>query len=168
MAKATSKKAPGSAGRNSVGPRGSVGHELAHLETLPIEGLRALWRRRFRTEPPAIQSADIVRRLVAWRIQADAYGDFDDATLNKIRRLMRGERADPRVGLKAGAVLVREWRGIEHRVLVLDNGFEHRGARYTSLTQVARVITGTRWSGPRFFGLSVDTARAAKAEGRSR
>jgi hypothetical protein len=55
--------------------------------------------------------------------------------------------------LKAGSVLVREWRGVVHRVLVLDEGFEHRDKRYRSLTKVARAITGTRWSGPRFFGL---------------
>jgi hypothetical protein len=55
--------------------------------------------------------------------------------------------------LKAGTVLVRGWRGIEHRVLVLDAGFEHRDRRYKSLSHVARTITGTNWSGPRFFGL---------------
>ena len=55
--------------------------------------------------------------------------------------------------LRAGTVLVREWRGVAHRVLVLDTGFEHQGKRFGSLSEVARAISGTRWSGPRFFGL---------------
>jgi hypothetical protein len=62
--------------------------------------------------------------------------------------------------LKAGTVLVREWRGIEHRVLVLDGGFEHRDRRYKSLSHVARAITGTNWSGPRFFGLEPKQVRS--------
>ena len=158
-----SKRAPGLAGRDAVGPERSVVRDLAHLETLQIEQLRALWRRRFRTDPPLVQSGDLVRRMIAWRIQADAFGDLDAGTLSKIRQLRRPDRSALPMSLKAGTVLIREWRGVEHRLLVLDRGFEHRGARYKSLTQVARLITGTRWSGPRFFGLDVDSEIASKA-----
>ena len=73
--------------------------------------------------------------------------------MQRIRQLMRPDRAAVVPSLKAGTILIREWRGVEHRVLVLDGGFEHRGTRYKSLTHIARTITGTRWSGPRFFGL---------------
>ena len=84
-----------------------------------------------------------------------------------IARLMRAKSGNgtlPRSvlnPLKTGSVLVREWRGVEHRVLVLDDGFEHRGRRYKSLTQIARTITGTRWSGPRFFGLEAPSDSAS-------
>ena len=69
---------------------------------------------------------------------------------------------------QAGSVLVREWRGVVHRVLVVDNGFEHRDKRYRSLTKVARAITGTRWSGPRFFGLDAANEKAPSAGDRGK
>ena len=66
--------------------------------------------------------------------------------------------------LRAGTILVREWRGVTHRVLVLDEGFEHEGKRYGSLSEAARAISGTHWSGPRFFGLEKRPARVDAAE----
>ena len=154
------KKAPGSAGRAAVGPAvDPVARELKHVGTLGVEALRDLWTKRFRTTPPAIRSGDVLRRLIAWKIQVEAFGDLDAETYAKIRRLTRIGRngvavaVETTVSLKAGSILVREWRGVEHRVLVLDKGFEHRDKRYKSLSEVARAITGTHWSGPRFFGL---------------
>lgn len=163
MQKPKSKKAPGSAGRAAVGPvLDPVTRELNHLETLDVESLRDLWARRFRTIPPTIRSGDVLRRLIAWKVQAEAFGDLDVETYAKIRRLTRIGRsgvavavATP-VNLKAGSVLVREWHGVEQRVLVLDRGFEHRDKRYKSLSEIARIITGTQWSGPRFFGLEAN------------
>jgi len=160
MQKQKSKKAPGSAGRAAVGPATDpVARELKHLETLGVEALRDLWTRRFRAAPPAIRSGDVLRRLIAWKIQVEAFGDLGAETYAKIRRLTRvGRNGDAvavatTVSLKAGSILIRAWRGVEHRVLVLDDGFEHRDKRYKSLSEVARAITGTQWSGPRFFGL---------------
>ncbi len=155
-----SKKAPGSAGRAAIGPAvDPVALELRHLETLGVEALRELWTRRFRTAPPVIRSGDVLRRLIAWKIQVEAFGDLDTEAYARIRALMRTGRNGAAVAsaatvtLKAGLILVREWRGVEHRVLVVDHGFEHRNKRYKSLSEVARAITGTHWSGPRFFGL---------------
>ena len=159
--------APGSTGRL---PRHDdrLDRELAHLDQLNISALRSLWRARFRSVPPPIQSGDVLRRLIAWQIQVDAFGDCDEATLAKIRRLTRGSTNGatpfPTVSLKAGAILVREWRGVEHRVLVLDQGFEHKDKRYKSLSEVARAITGTHWSGPRFFGLESKRGPKPRAE----
>jgi Protein of unknown function (DUF2924) len=160
-----SKKAPGSAGRAAVRPAAdTVARELKHLETLGVEALRDLWARRFRTTPPVIRSGDVLRRLIAWKIQIEAFGDLDAKTYARIRALMRTGRSGATVAvattvtLKAGSILVREWRGVEHRVLILDQGFEHRDKRYKSLTAVARAITGTKWSGPRFFGLELGQA----------
>ena len=162
-----SKKAPGSAGRAAVGnTRDPVARELKHLEGLGVEGLRDLWTRRLRTTPPVIRSGDVLRRLIAWKIQVEAFGDLDTGTSARIRALMRTGRngatvaGKTHVTLKAGLILVRQWRGIEHRVLVLDHGFEHRDKRYRSLSQVARAITRTHWSGPRFFGLEPGQARS--------
>ena len=152
------KIAPGSAGRAAVAPSDTVARELAQIENMPIAALRDLWRRRFRSQPPPIQSGDILGRLIAWKVQVEAFGDLDAATRVKIEQLARAEsRATTGMPaaaiLRAGTVLVRGWRGVEHRVLVLDQGFEHRDRRYRSLSEVARAITGSHWSGPRFFGL---------------
>lgn len=165
MHRSKSKKAPGSAGRAATGRAvDPVARELKHIETLGVEALRDVWTRRFRTAPPAIRSGDVLRRLIAWKIQVEAFGDLDAETHAKIRHLTRVGRngtavaGATTVALKAGSILVREWRGVEHRVLVLDQGFEHRDKRYKSLTALARVITGTKWSGPRFFGLELSQA----------
>lgn len=167
MRHAKSKKAPGSAGRAAVGnARDPMAAELKQLEGLGVEALRDLWTRRFRTAPPVIRSGDVLRRLIAWKIQVEAFGDLDTGTSARIRALMRTGRNGATVAgtttvtLKAGLILVREWRGIEHRVLVLDQGFEHRNKRYKSLSEVARAIAGTHWSGPRFFGLEPGQARS--------
>ncbi|MEQ1752526.1 MAG: DUF2924 domain-containing protein [Micropepsaceae bacterium] len=162
------KKAPGKPGRNFVGLSAPLDASLAHLEKLGIEALRALWTKRFRSKLPPIASADILRRLIAWKMQVEAFGSFDEQTATRINALMRvvQRRKDnasaplPGITLKAGTILVREWRGVEHRVLVLDKGFEHRDKRYRSLTHVARTISGTHWSGPRFFGLEAGQLKA--------
>lgn len=165
-----SKRAPGQSGRAHVPSPSSVEAEIERLEGLGVSALREYWMRRFRKAPPPIQSSDILHRLIAWRLQVEAYGDLDPASKQTIARLTRaaGPKGTlPRSMLNpltTGSVLVRAWRGVEHRVLVLDKAFEHQGKRYRSLTEVARAITGTRWSGPRFFGLEA-TAQIDKSEG---
>jgi hypothetical protein len=137
----------------------SLANEIAMLCDKGVDALRVEWARRFRCPAPPIQSADVLRRLFAWRLQADAFGDLDSKTEAALKRtrtaIGKGKAPVPNVStaLRAGSVLVREWRGITHRVLVRDNGFEHEGKDYRTLSEVARAITGTRWSGPRFFGL---------------
>lgn len=149
-------------------PDQAIMAEIESLAGLGVDRLREIWQRRFRAPVPTIQSADILRRLIAWKIQVEAYGDLDEETKRHLRQLQRlqakGQSLTPAPsGPKAGTVLVREWRGVEHRVLVLDQGFEHQERRYQSLSEVARAITGTRWSGPRFFGLEMPKEAQAKA-----
>jgi Protein of unknown function (DUF2924) len=101
-------------------------------------------------------------RLLAYRIQADALGDLDPATVRYLNRLVGSEAnaSTPLSGegaTRPGTVLVREWNGACHRVMALDEGFAWEGGTYKSLSQVARAITGTRWNGPRFFGLREGT-----------
>jgi hypothetical protein len=137
----------------------SLAKKIAALRDQGVDALRVAWARRFRCPAPPIQSADVLRRLFSWRLQADTFGDLDaktSAALNRARTAVSKGRAPvPPVSsaIRAGSVLVREWRGVTRRVLVRDEGFEHEGKEYRTLSEVARAITGTRWSGPRFFGL---------------
>jgi Protein of unknown function (DUF2924) len=150
----------------------------AQLETLPnlsMAELRAEWRRRFRGPPPNRLSRDLLMRGIAYKIQERAHGGLSRATLRKLHALVEqlaasdGRSPDPYPSLKPGTRLVRSWGGEIHSVLVLDDGFEYRGARFRSLSQIARTITRARWSGPRFFGLKrrskpfVRSAEAAHA-----
>lgn len=173
MAKEKQSNASGSTGRNAVASWDPIAIDLVHLEKLTIGDLRNLWYRRFNAEPPAIQSGDVLRRMMAWKIQVEAFGDLAPETSSRIRHLVRAgqdgatQAMATAVGLKAGSILVREWRGVEQRVLVLDKGFEYRDRRFKSLSQVARAITGTHWSGPRFFGLEPNQLQATRMNGLS-
>jgi hypothetical protein len=92
----------------------------------------------------------MLRRLLAWKIQAAAFGDLDPEVRRKLRRAtVAGAAAAPRPGVQLG----REWRGVRHDVEVTADGFVYAGATYPSLSKVALTITGVKWNGPRFFGL---------------
>ena len=111
----------------------------------------------FDKEPPGFSRNYLISRL-AYRIQELAYGGLKPSTRAKLESL--ADALDPKAarmrvvnGPVVGTQLIREWRGTEHRVTVLANGFEWQGRRYRSLSAIARGITGTRWNGPLFFGL---------------
>jgi hypothetical protein len=135
--------------------------EVERLRSMPIAELRALWRAKFKSEPPEVFGPDLLRRSIAYKIQEDAYGGFDRATARLLKQLMQqfaksnGRLVLPRQ-IKPGAVLIREWKGERHQVTVLEDGFSYRGKPHESLSQIARLITGTRWNGPKFFGLRAD------------
>ena len=124
--------------------------EVRALEAMGLEALRGVWRVRFGA-PPGLRSVDLLRRLLAWRIQADAYDDLDADLRRRLRGAAMSRPVDRRE--RPGARIAREWQGQRYEVEVVDGGFVHAGARYRSLSEVARAITGTRWNGPRFFGL---------------
>jgi hypothetical protein len=137
----------------------AVAHELTQLAHASIANLRARWRAEFRSEPPPGFGPDLLRRSLAYRLQEQAYGKLPAATQRELDRLVahyeknpRGRFVAPR-RIKPGAVLVRDWKGKSHRVTVLKQGFGYNETTYTSLSEIARTITGTRWNGPRFFGL---------------
>ena len=121
---------------------------VAKLEGLGLPELRKLWAERF-GPPPALRSADLLRRLLAWHMQADFHGGLDGALR---RRLVQKGNASP-TNLHVGTRIVKEWQGRRYEVLVDHDGPLFEGRRYRSLSEVARTITGTRWNGPRFFGL---------------
>ena len=133
----------------------AVEAEVDRIWSLGIAALRARWRLMFGGSPPAGLSKDIIKRLMAYRIQEDAFGGLDRETKKLLDRLARGGKARVELNrrLKPGAVLVREYQGTRHTVTVVPKGFSWQGETYTSLSTIARAITGTAWNGPRFFGL---------------
>jgi hypothetical protein len=128
----------------------AITEEVRALARLDLEGLRAEWRRRFGA-PPKLRAPDLLRRMLAWRIQAAAFGGLDAQTR---RRLRQGPAVVPIAPVPmTGTRLAREWKGVTHEVQVVSGGFIYAGGQYASLSEVARTITGARWNGPRFFGL---------------
>ena len=141
-----------------------VGDEIAHLRGLDLKGLRARWRSVFQRSAPAHLPRHLLFAILAYRIQADRRGDLDYETrqfLDQTEATELGSAISARLvsfdqkrtELAAGTVLVREWDRKDHRVMVMANGFAWNGQTYDSLSKVAFAITGTKWNGPRFFGL---------------
>ena len=132
---------------------------IAALSSLEMDALKAEWRRLYRAAVPKRLSRDLLVRAIAWELQAKAHGGLSKSLSRRLKSLATTMESqgpgtlDSDIRLKPGTKLIREWQGDTHRALVLENGFEYRGTSYRSLSQIARTITGARWSGPRFFGL---------------
>lgn len=132
--------------------------EIVRLDSLGLQELRKVWLECLGTPPQHI-STELTRRRLAYELQVKEYGGLKPQTRRRLKQLYKAFKADPdyaptsNLGLKPGVVLSREWNGTEHRVTVLEKGFAHKGEVYGSLSQVARHIAGSRWSGPAFFGL---------------
>ena len=126
--------------------------EIARLRSLAFDALRRRWRAVFGRTPPAALSKDLLGRMIAWRLQEQAFGGLDRESLRFLDGLAR-HGGSPRRRLKPGTVLVRDYDGQRHTVTVAADGFNRQGTTYASLSAIARAITGTAWSGPRFFAL---------------
>lgn len=143
---------------------GNVAQQIEGLPSLGVEKLRSIWVSEFGRPPRFRAQKELLALILAYRLQAKAYGGLHPVTRKRLRNLAeafgKAGDASPRIALrpKPGTRLIREWRGATHVVSVLDGEIEYRGKRYGSLSEVARVITGTRWSGPVFFGLKPRTA----------
>jgi len=151
--------------RVMIGPalpdREALDVEIARLRDLDIAALRSRWQTAFGRRPAPHLPRHLLFRILAYRLQADRLGDLDDAS----RRLLDGSGSPEKAGQNAanlvplitdvrpGTSLSREWNGHMQRVTVLADGFAWNGKTYPSLSKVAFAITGTRWNGPRFFGL---------------
>jgi hypothetical protein len=137
----------------------AVEAELDRLAVMPIAQLRARYREMFRSDPPKAFGPDLLRRSIAHRIQEKAYGGLSRSVQRLLDQMMKAYAAKPggKIVLprriKPGSVLVREWKGKSHRVMVLAEGFAYDGKTFGNLSEIAGLITGTRWNGPRFFGL---------------
>jgi hypothetical protein len=142
-----------------------VNAELDRLPKMPIADLRNRYRELFRTEPPKAFGPDLLRRSLAHRIQEKAYGGLSREHQRLLDQLVKAAQAKPNGRLelprriKPGSELVRTWNGRTYRVIVMANGFAHDGRTYSSLSEIASEITGTKWNGPRFFGLRSSSAK---------
>lgn len=122
--------------------------EVREVGAMSLSQLRAFWTAKW-GRPPRFRSVDLLRRLIAWRLQVGAFGGLDADT----SQLLRRTRALQPPGPPTGSRLTREYRGVLHHVEVGEQAFIYQGATYGSLSAIARRITGVRWNGPRFFGL---------------
>ena len=136
-----------------------IAEQLEALQSMDLIALRDEWRKLKGSEPPRL-SRDLMLRAVAHALQMQAFGEPPPSTIKKLEASIGdvGEvippAEQPRRNLSAGARLVREWHGRTHSVEVLREGFLFEGKVYRSLSEIARHITGSHWSGPRFFGLT--------------
>ena len=132
---------------------GILPEEIAGLRMLSRQQLKDRWRELFKAAPPAAFTPDLLARGIAWQLQERALGGHS-ASARAALKCTDGRKTPPRPALRPGNRLVRRWRGRTYVVEVADAGFALEGEQFGSLSEVARKITGTRWSGPRFFGLS--------------
>lgn len=123
---------------------------VEEIEHLDLEGLRKFWGKRYGAPPP-LRSVPILRQMLAWRVQAQALGGLDQTTRRTLTRSGPVQAEGRHLGV--GARLNRHWKGREVTVVVEEQGFRWEGEVYASLSAAASAIAGTRWNGPRFFGL---------------
>jgi hypothetical protein len=149
-----------------------VTRKLAQLRTLSRQELLGLWQELYRKAAPQGMRRELLVPFLAYRIQENAYGGLKPSTRAELRRIARNlDRSKgsaeirARTRIKSGTRLIRRWRGETHEIVVADSGYEYRGTTYRSLSKIACEITGTRWSGPAFFGLNKGTSVAGQSNG---
>ncbi len=133
--------------------------EVGTLAGLPRPDLAERWQDLYGADPPKGISRTLLVRAIAYEMQAKRFGDLKRTTARQLRKIAAGHTVAGHgnaetVLLKPGARLVREWNGHTHVVEVAEEGFIWKGDRHRSLSAIARAITGARWSGPRFFGVT--------------
>lgn len=140
----------------------SLEDEIAALPKMSRAQLQAKWRSALKQVPPSHLGKPLLAPLLAYKLQEQAFGGLTPPVKRRLRELADSFDRDPKktartlsqsVGIKPGTRMIRQWDGETHQVTVCDQGFEYKGGRYKSLSEIARLITGTRWSGPLFFGL---------------
>lgn len=133
--------------------------EIAGLQKADISDLRDRWEILYGKAPSGQIGRSFLIRAIAYRLQEQAFGGLKPATRRLLARIAdeaavtNSPKKRQTSKAQTGTILIREWQGSAHRITVLDDGVAFNGKRYRSLSEVARKITGSRWSGPRFFGL---------------
>lgn len=148
-------------GRQTIlgkGAAGDLSRDMAALPGLPLDVLKERWQALYGSPPPSRLGRALMIRAIAYRMQEQALGGLGPALRRRMARAAEeigvGRAPSPApTAIKPGTRLLREWQGVVHEVIVLENGVQYRGETWNSLSVVAREITGTRWSGPLFFGL---------------
>lgn len=147
-----------------------IANRLSDLPTLSRIALCDLWKQLFDSSSPPKLRRDLMIPILAYRFQEQAFGSLKSAARIRLRQLSQAFEKDsdaaisPAPQLRPGTRLVRQWRDQVHLVNVHSNGYEYQGARYHSLSEIARLITGTRWSGPLFFGITNQQASTSIKE----
>jgi hypothetical protein len=146
--------------RPTGGPADRIAAEIAALDTLDLEALRAEWRRLYRHPAPKFFRRNLLIRGIAYEMQAKVFGGLSPKTRKKLLKIAADHEAGPGFTtadaprkLRPGTRLIRAWKGTTHTVNVLDDGFEWSGQKFRSLSAIAREISGTNWNGFNFFGL---------------
>lgn len=139
---------------------GRLASDLAGLPDLDRLALVEQWQILYGSAPPAGISRSLLIRAIAYRLQEQALGGLKPSTKRFLEKASQENSSGlmPAASIKSGTRLLREWHGVTYEVIVLDNGVQCNGKQYRSLSEVARAITGTRWSGPLFFGLKKEAA----------
>ena len=153
----------------AIPDRKTLDVEIARLRDLDVGELRIRWQNAFGRAPPLRLPRHLLFRVLAYRLQADHLGDLDSECQRLLYRTVSPEDAGQRAvdlsrrnaELRPGTVLGREWYGHMQRVTVLTDGFSWNGRTYPSLSKAAFAITGTRWNGPKFFGLRAKPAKGS-------
>jgi hypothetical protein len=149
-----------------------IDQRLTALPKLTKTALRELWKELFNAPPPPQLRRHLMIPILAYRLQEQAFGSLRAASRGRLRQLARAfeNNSDATVSsipsVKPGTRLVRQWGDQVHLVNVEANAYEYQGARYQSLSEIARLITGTRWSGPLFFGIKSDQTSSKSEEAR--
>src|ERR1700730_6979381 len=150
--------------RRTLAPdRAALAEEIAGLSKAGIANLRERWKTLYGKQPPGGLGRSFLIRAIAYRFQEQACGGLKPSTRRLLARVAEetaagsSSKRPPVRKAQSGTVLIREWQGNAHRGAMLEAGVSFNGKRYRSLSEVAREITGSRWSGPRFFGLRLPT-----------
>ena len=146
----------------------NIVERLTTLPSLSKTALSELWEHVFKSAAPAQLRRKLMVRIIAYRLQEQGIGRLSPACDRRLRQLAVAMNADPDSGvpsrllIKPGTRLIREWQSNTHVVHVNEHGYEYHGNCFDSLSEIARLITGTRWSGPLFFGLKGKQATNSK------
>lgn len=134
---------------------GSLVNDFARLPSLSRTELAELWETVYKASPPCNISRTLMLRALAYRLQEQSSGGLKPITRRQLQKFAQSTNIQVQqiAQVRPGTRLLREWHGVTHEVLVMKNGVQYRAKTYRSLSQVAQIITGTKWSGPLFFGL---------------
>jgi Protein of unknown function (DUF2924) len=140
-------------------PSLSITDRLASLPRMQKEALAPLWQELFQSDPPLRMRKEMMVQFLAYRMQEQEFGPLGERSQHRLCQLAQAIKDTSnvpslqKVSVKAGTRLIRQWKDQVHVVNVEEGSYEYRGNRYDSLSEIARFITGSRWSGPLFFGL---------------
>jgi Protein of unknown function (DUF2924) len=136
----------------------ALSRKIAELPALNKTQLLPIWRQNFDKDPPPRLRKELMVPILAYRMQERAYGGLSHTARKRLREIAAALRMDKlpqrdgESGPQTGTRLIRSWHGEVHEVIAIGSGYLYRGQNYSSLSRIAREITGTRWSGPLFFG----------------